>query len=336
MAQFNVYRNLNTASKKVTPYFLHVLLANESGNVALSAWAKLMRWESSIFIACLALASAAVARADVSDANSAAQLRAKYVTLKEKLNHNQFQLPLYLDSQQSSGDLRGDIYAVVDHPFATVGSALKGAPQWCNILFLHLNVKYCRATEDKQGSGLTVFIGRKYDQPLVAALRVEFSYKVAAENSDYLQIILNAQKGPLRTKNYRIMLEAIPQEGKTFIHLSYSYAYGVTARLATQAYFSTLGSDKVGFTIVGKQSDGQPIYVEDMRAALERNTMRYYLAIDAYLDALSAPSQEQLEKRLRNWFASTERYALQLHEVTQGDYLDMKRKEYKRQQTTHP
>ena len=310
------------------------MLTNESVKAMRPAWAKLMGWARSIFIAWLALASVAIARADVSDANSAASLHAKYVTLKEKLNHNQFQLPLYLDSQQNTGDLRGDIYAVVDHPFTTVGSALKGAPQWCNILFLHLNVKYCRAGEDKQG--LTVFIGRKYDQPLEVAHRVEFSYKVAAENPDYLQVILHAQKGPLSTKNYRIMLEAIPQEGKTFIHLSYSYAYGVTARLATQAYFSTLGSDKVGFTIVGKQPDGQPIYVEDMRAALERNTMRYYLAIDAYLDALSTPSQEQLEKRLRNWFASTERYALQLHEVTQGDYLDMKRKEYKRQQTTHP
>ena len=311
----------------------NALLTNESVNVALPAWAKWVWWGSGILIVCLALANAGIARADVADANSAAPLRAKYVTLKDKLNHNQFRLPLYLDSRQSSGDLRGDIYAVVEHPFATVSSALKGAPQWCNILFLHLNVKYCRAVEDKQGSGLTVFIGRKYDQPLHAAHRVEFSYKVAAENSDYLQIILNAQKGPLSTKNYRIMLEAIPLESKTFIHLSYSYAYGMTARLATQAYFSTLGSDKVGFTIIGKQPDGEPIYVDDMRAALERNTMRYYLAIDAYLDALSAPPQEQLEKRLRNWFASSERYALQLHEVAQGDYLDMKRKEYKRQQT---
>ena len=310
------------------------MLTNESVNAVRSAWANLMGWARSVFIAWLALASIGIARADVADANSAALLRAKYVTLKDKLNHNQFQLPLYLDSRQSSGDLRGDIYAVVEHSFATVGSALKGAPQWCNILFLHLNIKYCRATEDKQG--LTAFIGRKYDQPLEDAHRVEFLYKVAAENPDYLQIILKAQKGPFGTKNYRIMLEAIPQEGKTFIHLSYSYAYGMTARLAMGAYFSTLGSAKVGFTIVGKQPDGQPIYVEDMRAALERNTMRYYLAIDAYLDALSAPSQEQFEKRLRNWFASTERYALQLHEVTQGDYLDMKRKEYKRQQTVHP
>lgn len=281
----------------------------------------------------MALACAVSAHADNSDANSAAVLRAKYHALENQLSHNQFKLPLYLDSNESAGDLRGDIYAVVAHPFLTVSPAVKGVQQWCSILLLHLNVKYCRATQNKQGSSLTVYIGRKYDQPLEAAHRVEFPYQVAADNSDYLQIILNAQKGPMGTTHYRIMLEAIPLDGKTFIHLSYSYTNGLMARLAAEAYFKTSGSNKVGFTIIGKQPNGQPVYVDDMRGAIERNTMRYYLALDAYLDALSAPPLAQFEKRLHRWFASTERYALQLHEMTLGDYLEMKRKEYKRQQT---
>ena len=129
------------------------------------------------------------------------------------------------------------------------------------------------------------------------------------------------------------MLEAIPlKDGGTFIHLSYSYAYGFTAKLAMQAYLKTVGSDKVGFTVIKKLPDGKPLHVSGIRGALERNTMRYFLAISAYLGALSAPPQQQLEKRLRDWFASTERYPLQLHELEQSEYLDMKRKEYKRQQ----
>lgn len=289
-----------------------------------------------IYIAFMALACAVSAHADNSDANSAAALRAKYHALENQLGHNQFKLPLYLDSNQSAGDLRGDIYAVVAHPFLTVSPAVKGAQQWCSILLLHLNVKYCRAAQNKQGSSLTVYIGRKYEQPLEAAHRVEFPYQVVADHSDYLQIILNAQKGPLGTKHYRIMLEATPLDGKTFLHLSYSYTNGLMARLATEAYFKTSGSDKVGFTIIGKQPNGQPVYVDEMRGAMERNTMRYYLALDAYLDALSAPPQAQFEKRLHRWFASTERYALQLHEVTWDEYLEMKRKEYKRQQAIPP
>jgi hypothetical protein len=60
--------------------------------------------------------------------------------------------------------------------------------------------------------------------------------------------------------------------------------------------------------------------------------MRYYLAIDAYLSAYGLPAAEQPEKRIREWYASTERYAQQLHEMEQSEYLDMKRKEMRRQQ----
>jgi hypothetical protein len=66
---------------------------------------------------------------------------------------------------------------------------------------------------------------------------------------------------------------------------------------------------------------------------VERNTMRYYLAIEAYLGATSAPPPEQQEKRLRDWFAATERYALQLHEIERDDYLAMKRHELQRQRS---
>jgi hypothetical protein len=60
--------------------------------------------------------------------------------------------------------------------------------------------------------------------------------------------------------------------------------------------------------------------------------MRYYLAIDAYLSALSSPPQAQLENRLQQWFSSTEQYPVQLHEVERNDYIKMKHDEYRRQQ----
>ena len=48
--------------------------------------------------------------------------------------------------------------------------------------------------------------------------------------------------------------------------------------------------------------------------------------------AHSAVAQAQRDRRLRDWFAATERYPRQLHEMEQGEYLDMKRKEHLRQQ----
>jgi hypothetical protein len=283
-----------------------------------------------------------IAHADDADANSAASLRAKYGALQGQLSHNQFQRPLYMGSSEISRGVTGDIYAVINYPFATAGAALNGPARWCDILSLHLNTKYCRASTSSQGSVLNVNIGKKHDQPLDEAYRVDFAYRVAAETPNYLKVRLNADEGPLSTRNYRIMLEAIPlEDGRTFIHLAYSYTYGLAGRLAMQAYLGTIGSDKVGFTVVGKQSDGEPLHVGGMRGLVERNTMRYYLAIEAFLGALSAPPQARLEKRLHDWFAAVERYPRQLHEMEQGEYLDMKRKEYLRQQaearaTTRP
>ena len=290
-----------------------------------------------IFAVALVCLGAGIAHAGDADANAAASLRAKHGALRDQLSHNQFQKPLYMDSSEIGGGVAGDIYAVINYPFATAGAALNGPARWCDILSLHLNIKYCRASTSGQGSVLNVNIGKKHDQPLDEAYRVDFAYRVAAETPNYLKVRLNADEGPLSTRNYRIILEAVPLEsGVTFIHLAYSYAYGLAGRLAMQAYLGTIGSDKVGFTVVGRQSDGQSLHIGGMRGLVERNTMRYYLAIEAFLGALSAPPQARLEKRLHDWFAAVERYPRQLHEMEQSEYLDMKRKEYLRQQAELP
>ena len=70
------------------------------------------------------------------------------------------------------------------------------------------------------------------------------------------------------------------------MHLSYSYGSGVAGRLAMQGYLATAGADKVGFTVTGRDGSGQPIYIGGVRGAIERNAMRYYLAIDAHLASL--------------------------------------------------
>ena len=262
------------------------------------------------------------------DANT---LRSKHATLHEKLSNNQFGRPLVLESIETSGNLRGDIYAHVDHPFATVQQALQSIDHWCDILILHLNVKRCRVNgADK---ALSLNVGRKFDQPIEDAYELEFSWRLAATTPDYLLVQLSADEGPLSTKNYRIQVEAIPVDAKrSVIHMSYAYGYGFTARMAMQTYLATLGRNKVGFSITGRNAEGQPVHVGGVLGLLERNTMRYYLAIDSYLSAYTLPPADQFEKRIRDWYTSTERYAAQLHEMEQADYLDMKRKEMRRQQ----
>jgi hypothetical protein len=260
-------------------------------------------------------------------------IRAKYLELSEQLRNNQFQRALYLDSSQSSTDLKGEIYVVVDYPFAIVNGALNDPSHWCDVLILHVNVKYCNASRHKDGTVLSVNIGRKYYQPLENAYRLDFNYRAVITTPEYFALELNADTGPLSTHDYRIWIEATSlDDGRTFMHVTYAYEFGFIGRLAMQVYLATIGRDKVGFTVTGNLPNGDPAYVKGVRGVVERNTMRYYLAIDAYFAALSTSPDDQLERRLHRWFQSTDQYARQLHEADWDDYLDMKRREYQRQQ----
>ena len=267
------------------------------------------------------------------ESGNAVALRSKYSELTTQLKNNQFQRELYLNSTDSSHDLKGDIYAVVIYPFATVNSALNNPAHWCDLLILHINVKFCSATNTNPV--ITVNLGKKFDQPLADAYEVKFNYLEMANTADYFAIELSAKNGPLNTHDYRIWIEATPlKNGRTFLHFSYAYAFGLAGRLAMQSYLATSGREKVGFTVNNptRQNNEQPQYIKGVRGVIERNTMRYFLAIDAYLSALKLPPAEQLEERLQLWYSGSENYARQLHEVERNEYLEMKRKEYKRQQ----
>ena len=255
-------------------------------------------------------------------------MRAKFTAIGDSLRNNQFRRPLHIESAESNGALKGDVYALVEHPYSTVSAALTGAAPWCDIMIMPVNTKDCRIAQKGGATTLTLRIGRKYDQPIKDAYPIEFAYRVAETSPDYFAVRLDADTGPLSTHDYRVLVEATPAEdGKTFLHLRYSYGYGMAARIAMQAYLATAGAGKVGFSTAGNDLVG------GMRGVIERNTMRYYLAIDAYLDATGTPSAQRLEKRLATWFDSTEQYKRQLHEIDRDTYLAMKRKEVQRQQT---
>lgn len=267
----------------------------------------------------------------VVDSNPASVLNAKYSSLTKALRHNPFQRPLVLDSVESSNNLKGDVYAVVDYPFATVKTALQKPTSWCDVLILHLNTKYCKAQSDPKNTGLKMVMGKKTPQALDDAYPVDLDYKLMRADQQYLGVKLNADEGPVGSRDYQIALEAIPIErNKTFIHFTYSYAYGTAGGLAMKAYLASKGRNKVGFTITGQAADSSPQYIQGVRGMAERNTMRYYLAIDSYLASLSTPPEKQLAKRLQDWFTATEQYPLQLREITRQAYLSMKSDEVKR------
>jgi len=261
---------------------------------------------------------------------SASALRATYASISGRLASSPFGRPLALESTLAGSRAQGTAYAVLDYPFAELRSGLHGPRQWCEVLILHLNVKDCRAAP--VGGGLALFLGRKRPESPQDAQRLDFTYLAAADASDFLETVLRADRGPAGTHDYLIRFEAVPLDAThSFVALSYSYAYGIAARIALKGYLATFGAGKVGFTILGRQADGGPDYVGGLRGIVERNVMRYYLAIEAHLGALSASPEARAEKSMRDWFAATERYPLQLHELDRSDYLEMKRVEYRRE-----
>lgn len=268
--------------------------------------------------------------AQAADTGGDAQLKAKYVSMNNALKNSPFGRPLVMDSKEASDNATGEVYALVNYPFNKVNAALKNPATWCDIMILHQNTKYCKTSENARNADLNMLIGKKTTQALDAAHKMDFNFSLLKSNASYLAAQLDADTGPMGTKDYQVLLEAIPVNSKqTFLHFSYAYAYGFTGNVAIQTYLATAGRNKIGFS---PSEDGSG-YIGGVRGMVERNTMRYYLAIDSYLGTMSLPPDQQISNRLQSWYNATERYPRQLHEISRSAYLSMKRDEIRRMET---
>lgn len=266
-------------------------------------------------------------------ASSPSELRDRYLALRPQLEQNALRGPVQIESSEGPRSAQGDVYAVLATPFPAVSAALADPARWCDVMMLHLNTKSCRSQGGSGATQLELRIARKYDQPLADAPRVLFRWRAMPPAPDFLGVQLDAGEGPFDTRDYRLLVEAVPLDGdRSFLHLGYSFRYGGAGSLALQLYLATAGRSKVGFTSVADKPGAEPAFIGGVRGIVERNAMRYYLAVEAYLGALPALPAAQLDKRLQAWFDSTERYPRQLRELDRASYLEMKRKEIRAQQ----
>ena len=258
-------------------------------------------------------------------------LLAKYPSIKAKLEHNQFGAPIYLESAETDSSVRVDMYGIFNQPFDAVREALQAPANWCDITSLHINIKACTLEKSSSPALLTLYSGRKYYQPPADTYPLKLKFQLVSQQPQYLEVALAADEGPLRTKDHRIRLQAAPLDsGRTLVHFSYTYSQGPVARMAIKSYFSTIARDKVGFsTVTGK--GGRPLLVHGVRGSIERNTVRYYLALQIYLDTLKYPQGQRFEQRISRWYDLTARYPRQLKELEKAEYLANKRLERKDQ-----
>ncbi|WP_157268688.1 hypothetical protein [Azohydromonas aeria] len=271
------------------------------------------------------LAALAPPPARAADATLGAEaLQSRHAELRPRLAQSPFGRPLLVESNDSASAPLGQVWAVLDKPFEAVAEALREPRHWCDILMLQTNVKRCAPSGSGERQQLEVGIARRYTDPVEQAQALAFNFSAAPPQPGWLSVALSAAQGPVGTQNYQLRFQAVPVgPQRTFMHLSYAYETGLAARLATSAYLASAGKDKVGFTITGRDEQGRPQYVRGMQGVAERNTMRYFLAIDTFLATAGAP----LETRLRGFHAALERYPAQLRETEQGEYLAMKQRE---------
>lgn len=259
--------------------------------------------------------------------DAADALTARYQALRPQLETNVYGAPIHIESTEEDGLRRGEVYGVLAHPFAHLAESLRNPRAWCEIALLHLNIKTCTHERRDGGDALTFYSGRKFYEPPEKAYELRYAFRMDAARADYLAVTLTAPSGPLGTSDYAIALEVVPLRQDSFIHFRYAYRPSLTSRLATSGYLATLGSGKVGFTVVGHSKDGKPEYVDGVRGIVERNAMRYYLAIQAYFEIPGGSAAQRFER----WFDLTERYPAQLHELEKPDYLQYKLKERRQQ-----
>jgi hypothetical protein len=291
-----------------------------SNDAARRAWQRLR----SLLLALSLLSAAGTANA----ADFVAPLQQTYAASAERLRNTPFRRPLYIDSAERDGSFEGHVHAAVERPFAEVQRALGEPAQWCELLILLPNIVECRPAAG--GQRLAIRLVKKFDAPRDAGLPIEFSF-AREQQADGLQVSLQAPRGPIGTRNYRIALQVVPVAAqRSFLHLRYAYDYGLSARIAAQAYLAGAGSGKRGFTVIGREANGAPLHIGGLRGAVERNAMRCYLAIDAAIDAFEAPAAQRFETALQRWVHSVRDYR-QLQEEDFSAYVAAKRRNYRQE-----
>jgi hypothetical protein len=278
----------------------------------------------------LPLSASAQAQEPSPRATAAALLR-RHAELQPTLDASPLGVPVLVTSLESGDRTRGEVHAVLAQPFELLAARLGAAREWCAMMTLHLNVKGCTHERAQAQDWLTLYSGRKVYEPVDKAHPIRFGFRAVSASNDFLDIDLTAPDGPLGTSDYRIDVSAVALPRGSFVRLAYSYRSSAMSRLAVSGYLATLGRDKIGFTIVGKRADGQPEFVQGRRGIVERNAVRYYLAIQAGLEGQALPAAQRLAHDLARWFELTERFPAQLHELERDEYLQFKRREFDEQ-----
>jgi len=275
-----------------------------------------------LFSLFLLVSQAAVSYGDDASPSGPELLREKYQAIMQKLQNSSGPALFHVESSVSQNTSRIDIYGTVKYSFKTVQNELMIPGNWCQIVLSHPDIRACTYKEADDHWRLNVYNVHTYSDPLDAAYQLKFIYRMSERQAGYFHFGVAAQEGPAKTRDHRFGLEAIPiGKNETFIHFRYSFGYNAVGYYVMRIF----GGSKIGFSVVGTDRDGNPVYVKELRGSAERDVVFHYLAILAYLDTHRTPHDLRYEKRLSEYYNLTMLFKKQLYEMEKQNYLAYKR-----------
>jgi hypothetical protein len=253
-------------------------------------------------------------------------LLSRYRQFQAEARNSTAGLPIRIESEARDNLQRAEITAVIPRDFSELSAALARPADWCDIAPLVFNIKACTHQRSRGQEQLNLYVGRKFYEPPEKAYPFKYLFTLGARRDDYLLVTLEAKEGPFGTGDYLLEIEAAGIDGKTFLAFRSSCRTSMISNLATRIYLATAGRHKVGFSLV--KSDGQSIEpVRGIRGIIERNAVRFYLALQAHLEMHALAPDKRYEAALERWHALTEQYHRQLYEMDKNEYLATKRRE---------
>lgn len=254
-----------------------------------------------------------------------------YQDLRELQQRTPFAIPIRMHSEERKDEVHAEVQAILENPFDAVKAALTSPETWCQIAPLNVTIKACVYQPPPHETPLTFYLGPKQYRAPEDALAQPYQFSVQTRSPGTAAISLSAKNGLYGTTAHLMELELASVGGRAVMTLHTSYVQSAASQLAMAIYLATFGRNKVGFTRESSRPGVEGEYVKGLRGMVERNVVRYYLALEAFLDTQSVPAPHRFEARLNMAYELMERYPLQLHDLEKAEYLDVKRRERENQ-----
>lgn len=190
-----------------------------------------------------------------------------------------------------------------------VRSTLGDPAGWCALSLLVPDVQGCTVRQGQDTEIVLQVQAGEEDQPRTLPHRFEVH-----AGDDALTASMRADRGPLGISDAGLTVTALRTPDGVVLELVYGYRASLRSRIATGTYLATVGRDRPGISY-RELPDGGREYVTGTRALLERNAMRYFLAVAAVLETADT------ESAIAAWYDTAAGFTADLPEQDRESYV---------------